>query len=76
MDRIAAITGDHPKSPFAWRHASKFRRAGDLPSADKMRSLLLFARDRNLPLTAEDLIFGADAAELEARLAAAARAAA
>lgn len=65
-DAIGAILEVHPKTPFSYRHASKGRDAGDLPSTRHQRKLLTWARAHDLPLTPEHLIFGADAAEIEA----------
>lgn len=63
---IAKVLGYDRSAPFQWRHASKTRDAGDLPSARAMRRLLAHAAARQIPLTAEHLIWGADAAEIEA----------
>ena len=57
------------KSPFGWRLPSKNRAAGDIPSATHMRSLLAFSAARNLGLTADHLIWGADEDEVAAILA-------
>lgn len=66
---IANITKTASKSPYGWRGNSMNRDAGDIPSARHMRALLAYAATRGLPLTAEDLIWGAPADEIEARLA-------
>lgn len=58
---IAGPLGYGRTAPFQWRHPSKNRDAGDLPSARVMRSLLAHAAARGIPLTAEHLIWGADA---------------
>lgn len=71
-EEIATIIQCAPKSPYGWRWGSLNRDAGDIPSARHMRALLAHAAARRLPLTAEDLIFGCKAEDLEARLAAAA----
>ena len=70
-EQIAAITRCAAKSPYGWRGASLNRDAGDIPSARHMRALLAHAAARRLPLTAEDLIFGCAAEDLEARIEAA-----
>lgn len=57
-----------PKSAFGWRWESKNRDAGDIPSARHMRALLAHARTIGRPLTAQDLIYGADSADIDARL--------
>ena len=68
---IGAAIGSDPKLPYSWRKSSKNRDAGDIPTARHMRALLAHAAARRLPLTAEDLIFGCKAEDLEARIAAA-----
>ncbi len=66
---IAAICGYKAKSPYVWLRPSKGRAAGDFPSSRIIRQILAYAAARSIPLTAEDLIWGADADELAARLA-------
>ncbi len=68
-ETVAEASGLHRKSAFPWRHASKWREAGDLPSAKVQRALLTHSAARNLGLTAEHLIWGATEAEIEAILA-------
>ena len=65
---IAAAVGYTEKAPYLWRKESDVRDAGDLPSVRIMRKLLTHAAARGIPLTAEHLIWGADAAEIEALL--------
>jgi hypothetical protein len=65
-ERLAAVVGTGAKAPYQWRRASDNRDAGDLPSARHMRALLAFAAAQGIPLTADHLIWGADAAEIEA----------
>jgi hypothetical protein len=67
-EQIAAIIHCAPKSPYGWRGASLNRAAGDIPSARHMRALLAHAAAHRLPLTADDLIWGVDEAELAQRL--------
>lgn len=67
---IGRIIGAHEKTPFAWRNGSSSRDAGDIPSVRIMRRLLAYSQARQLGLTAEHLIWGAPAAEIEAILAA------
>jgi hypothetical protein len=69
LEEIAVICGLHRKSAFPWRHPSAWRDPGDLPSPKLMRRLLAYAAARGIPLTAEHLIWGADAAEIDALLA-------
>lgn len=65
-ERLAGVVGTGAKAPYQWRRASDNRDAGDLPSPRHMRALLAFAAARGIPLTAEHLIWGGDAAEIEA----------
>ncbi|PZQ99913.1 MAG: hypothetical protein DI533_04585 [Cereibacter sphaeroides] len=69
-EKIAVICGLHEKSVYPWRRPSTGRDAGEIPSSRHMRLLLAYAAARNIPLTAEHLIWGAPAAEIEALLAA------
>lgn len=66
---VGPAIGKTNKVGYLWRRASKGRDAGDIPSARDMRALLAVARDRGLPLMAQDLIYGADEADVAARLA-------
>lgn len=65
----AQIAGQNPKAPFLWRRPSKWRDAGDLPSARYMRAFLAHAAATGRPLTAEHLVWGAPAEEIDALLA-------
>ncbi len=67
---IAELLGYVRTAPVQWRRGAENRDAGDLPSARIMRSLLAHAAARKIPLTAEMLIWGASAAEIEALAAA------
>lgn len=67
-EQIAAVCCTADKSPFAWRHPSKGRDAGDIPSAAHMRRLLDHSDAQGLGLTAEHLIRGAAEDEIEAIL--------
>lgn len=67
---LGPIGGNGSKSAYVWRQASKFRDAGDLPSARIMRALLTHASARGIPLRPDHLIWGAPAAEIEALLSA------
>jgi len=66
LEEVSRIAGYHPKNAYKWRHPSKTRAAGDLPSASLMRALLVEARARGIPLEHRHLIDGADAAEIDA----------
>lgn len=68
-ESIAQAAGLHPKSAFPWRRPSSLREAGDLPSIRVARRLLAYAAARQIPLTAEHLIWGATEAEINALLA-------
>lgn len=63
---LERIVGYRPKAGYAWLRPSGSREAGDLPSARLMRSLLAHAAARGIPLTADHLIWGASAAEIDA----------
>lgn len=65
---ISQILGDHPKTAYGWRRASKNRDAGDIGGPIKQRLLLSHARANDIPLTAEHLIFGATVEEIGALL--------
>ena len=69
-EELSRIAGLGPKAAYGWRYGSKWRDDGDVGSARHMRALLAHARQHGIPLTAEHLIWGADAAEIEALLAA------
>lgn len=68
-ETVAEASGLHKKSAFPWRHASKWREAGDLPSAKIQRALLAHSAAHRLGLTADHLIWGAAEAEIDAILA-------
>ncbi|MES2667905.1 MAG: hypothetical protein V4712_17610 [Pseudomonadota bacterium] len=67
---IGLILGVDPKTPYPWRNASSLREAGDLPFTAYQRRLLTHARARQIPLTADHLIWGAPEAEIDALVAA------
>lgn len=67
---IGRAIGYNEKAAFHWRHERAGRDAGDLPSARVMRALLAHSDANNLGLTAEHLIFGATATEVDLILAA------
>jgi hypothetical protein len=69
IEDIARIAGQKPKAAYRWRHRSVWRDAGDIPSARYMRTLLAHAAARQIPLTADHLIFGAGAEEIAALVA-------
>lgn len=62
---LAEAIGVADKVPYAWRHASKGRDAGDIPSARHMRALLAYSDAHGLGLTADHLVRGASEAEIE-----------
>lgn len=57
------------KAAYHWRRERDGRRPGDMPSAEVMRLLLTHSAARQLGLTAEHLIWGADEAEIQGILA-------
>lgn len=67
---IGPIVGFDGKTPYRWRYSSKHRDAGDLPSTRVQRALLDHSEAHALGLTAEHLIRGATAPEVEAIIAA------
>ncbi len=70
IEQIAKANRKHVKTPFAWRHASRDRDAGDIPSARDMRGLLAYSKRHKLGLTPEHLIHGATSAGIDRILAA------
>ena len=68
-EQIAAAIGLKEKAPYHWRNARTGRAAGDFPSATVMRQLLAHAAARQIPLTADHLVWGASEAEVDAILA-------
>jgi len=58
-DRIAEVIGKHRTTVAQWWHDKPNRRRGDIPTPDAQRKLLRYARAHGIPLTAEELIFGA-----------------
>ncbi|MFN3953238.1 MAG: hypothetical protein ACK4LQ_02215 [Pararhodobacter sp.] len=62
---LARVLRYHRTAPYGWHFASKNRAAGDLPSMAVARRLLAHAAAKGIPLTAEHLIWGATAAEIE-----------
>ena len=69
-EEIGPICGLHRKTPYAWRFGSSAHDPDDVPSARYMRALLRHSDAHGLGLRPEHLIFGAEAAEIEAILAA------
>ena len=66
---LGPLIGFNRATAFRWRHASKWRQAGDLPGAPVMRAILAYARANDIPLKPEWLIEGAPADEIEAAVA-------
>lgn len=62
---IEKIAGRKPKAAYIWARSAQGRSAGDMP-ADANRSLLAYAAARDIPLTAEHLIWGASVEEIAA----------
>jgi len=67
---LAAIVGYSEKAPYVWAKGGDTRDAGDIPSVRLMRAFLAHSDARALGLTADHLIRGADAAQIDAILAA------
>lgn len=67
---VADACGISDKAPYKWRIPSKVHDADDVPSARHMRRLLRYSDARGLGLKPEHLIYGADADEIDAILAA------
>lgn len=68
IEEVGRVAGLDPKAAYHWRHPNSRRDAGDMPSVRIMRNLLAHARARGIPLTADHLIWGASAAEIDALL--------
>jgi hypothetical protein len=66
---LERIAGYRPKGGYSWRRSSQGRPAGDFTSARLMRQFLAHAAAHNIPLTADHLIWGASASEVDALLA-------
>lgn len=62
---LERIAGYRPKAGYAWRRSSDGRPGGDFPSAALMRRFLAHAAAKGIPLTADHMIWGASAAEIE-----------
>lgn len=69
-EKIGPLCELDPKAVYVWRRKTKWRDAGDIPSARYMRRLLAFARANHIPLEPRHLIEGATRAEIDALLAA------
>lgn len=67
---LGPAVGYNMKAAYHWRRERYGRAPGDLPSAVVMRALLAHSAARGLGLTADHLIWGAPASEIEAILAA------
>ena len=68
IERVALAAGRDPKAAYHWRHPNSSRAPGDLPSPTVMRAVLAYAKARDIPLTADHMLYGAPAAEIEALL--------
>lgn len=68
-EAISAAAGYEYKAAYAWRLPSKWRDAGDLPSARVMRAILRWTAERGIPLEHRHLIEGATEAEVAQLLA-------
>jgi hypothetical protein len=61
---LGALIGYKEKAAYNWVNGSVWRQPGDMPP-EANRRLLSYANKRSIPLTAEHLIWGADAEEIE-----------
>lgn len=66
-EHLGAVCGLHRTSAYGWESGSKNRDPGDLPPRAN-RALLAYSRRHGLGLTADHLIHGASAAEIDAIL--------
>lgn len=69
LPMLEVAVGYKPKAGYLWMAASKNRDAGDFPTTRLMRRLLAHAARHHIPLTADHLIWGASAEDIEALLA-------
>lgn len=67
---LATVIGYGEKAPYLWAKSSERREAGNLPSTSIMRALLTHSTANGLGLTADHLIWGAPASDIDAILAA------
>lgn len=65
---LGPICGLDRTATYLWRRASTGRDAGEIPSTSHMRALLAYSTARGLGLIGDHLIWGADAAEIDAIL--------
>jgi hypothetical protein len=68
LEKLSVICCYASKAAYNWRHPSSARDAGDFPSPKLIRLVLAHAAARGIPLTAEHMIWGAPAAEIDALL--------
>lgn len=66
---LEGIVGYRPKAGYGWLRSSGGRDPGDFPSVRLMRRLLAHAAAKQIPLTADHLIWGASVDEIAALLA-------
>lgn len=62
---LGRASGRGDKASYQWARPSKFRSAGDIPSAKVMRRLLEYSDERGLGLSAEHLVKGASVVEVD-----------
>lgn len=63
---LESIAGYRPKSGYAWLRGAIDREPGYFPSVSLMQRMLTYARAHGIPLTEQHMIWGAEAAEIEA----------
>lgn len=70
LPELERIAGYRPKAGYGWLRSSAGRNPGDFPSVRLMRTFLDYAAAHRIPLTAEHLIRGASAEEIDQLMAA------
>lgn len=68
LPELERIAGYRPKTAYAWLRGSGDRDAGYFPSVRLMQRMLAHAAAKGIPLTADHLVWGAPADEIEALL--------
>lgn len=67
---LERIAGYRPKAGYGWLRSAAGRAPGDFPSTALQKRMLAYSNQHDLGLTADHLVFGAEASEIEAILAA------
>lgn len=61
---LGSVLGYKDKAAYNWVNGSKWRQPGDMPPEANRRALQ-YAQQKAIPLTADHLIFGAKADEID-----------